>query len=122
MITLTTPAQLATVLGGTTKTNYDRFEITAIAYDLIAQSVSGMCRLVCSGNASAAPVPGSFFIPVANGLLMTVSLPTLPFLASITLTPAEQVAVQGWITAAQNTVEQGIVAVGAVTGTQASGL
>jgi hypothetical protein len=122
MIRLTNPIPVNTVLGSSSKTNYDTIELVSLNYDVVSQTIGGTCRVVCSGTPTAAPILGSYFIPTANGLAMSVSVPTLPFYAQILLDAAQQAVVQGWIQAAQNTVEAGLVAVGVVAGTQPNGL
>lgn len=122
MITLTTPAKVATVLGSSALTNYDRLDLITIHYDVLNKAISGQCQLVASGNAQATAIQGSFSIPTSGQAILTISIPTLPFYASIALTSAQQATVAGWIASAQNTVEAGLVSVGVAAGTQSAGV
>ena len=120
MITLTTPAQIATVLGSASKTNYDRMDVTTINYDVLNQNISGSCRIYSSVSPSSQTVFGNYSISAAGQV--QVSIPNLPFFASISLTAPQTTVVQGWISDAQNNVEGGLTSIGVVSGTQSSGV
>ncbi len=122
MITLTNTIPVTTVLGSGSKAAYDRLDIVTIHYDVIGKSVTGQCQLVSSAIAQAAPIQGVYSIPTSGQAILTVTIPTLPFYASVALTSPQQAVVQGWITSAQNTVEAGLISVAVVTGTQAPGV
>ena len=121
MITLTNPIAVTTILGSAGKTNYDRLDLLSINYDVANKNLQGQCALIASGSPQATPIPGAFNIPTTGSAILTLSIPTLPFYASLALTSGQQAAVQGWITAAQNQVEAGLVSVAVVTGTQSPG-
>ena len=121
MITLTNPVAVTTTLGASTKTNYDRLDLTSISMDVLNKNITGQCQLVASGTPGAAVIQGSYSIPTTGGAIMTVTIPSLPFYAQIALTSGQQAVVQGWISSTQNTVEAGIVSVAVVAGTQSSG-
>lgn len=121
MITLTTPIQVTAVLGSAGKTNYDRLNLTTIVYDVTNKNINGSCSLLATGAPAAAAIPGSYSIPTTGAAILTISIPTLLYAASLALTTAQQAAVQGWIGAAQNTVEAGLVSVNVVAGVQSAG-
>ena len=121
MITLTNPIQVTTVLGSTGKTSYDRLDLTTINYDVVNKNLSGQCVLLASGSPQAQTIQGNYNVPTTGSAILTVTIPTLPFYASIALTSPQQAVVQGWVTAAQNTVEAGLVSIGVVAGAQTPG-
>lgn len=121
MITLTNPIQVTTVLGSTSKTNYDKLDLTMLTYDVIGQQIVGSCRLSSSSASAATNIEGSFSIPASGGPL-TISIPNLPFFAALSLNSDQQAVVRDWITTAQNNVEGGLVGVGVVQGAQSTGL
>lgn len=119
MITLTNPIPVTTVLGSTGKTNYDRLILSMFTYDLAAKNISGHCSLTASGNANAAPIQGTFNIPSSG--TVTVTIPSLPFYASIVLTAPQTAVVLGWMASGQNAIEAGLVAIGLAAGLQSAG-
>jgi len=121
MITLTTSKAVTTVLGSASTTSYDRMNLVTIHYDVVNKNISGQCQLSSSAAPTATPIVGQYNIPTTGTAVMTVSIPNIPFYASIALTTPQQVAVAGWITTAQNTVEAGFVSVAVVAGVQSTG-
>ena len=119
MITLTNPIQVPTVLGSATKTSYDKLVMSMINYDVPAKVITGQCLLTATGNPAAMPIQGTFNIPSAGTL--TISIPSLSFYASAILSAPQTAAVQGWITAGQNSIEAGLLAIGLASGVQANG-
>jgi hypothetical protein len=121
MITLTNTIPVTTVLGSTNKTAYDRLRLTSIVYDVTNKSISGSCEIVVSTNAQAQAIQGSYTIPTTGAAILQVTIPSLPFYASLPLTTAQQATVAGWVQTAQNQVEGGLVAVGVIAGVQSAG-
>lgn len=120
MIILTTPKAVSTVLGGSTTVNYDKIVLMQATYDVINQQIAGQLKLVCSSDGSQQPLLGSYIIDAA-AQTVTVSFSQLPFQRTIVLTAAQVSTVQGWISAAQNQIEQGLINVGEIAGAQSSG-
>lgn len=122
MITLTTSEKITTVIGSAAQTTYDRFELTSITMDILGQVISGSCRLVSSGTPTAQAIQGSYAIPTTGSAQLQVSFPTASIFTQVALSPAQTAVVLGWITAAQNNIEGGLISVGAAAGVQAPGL
>jgi hypothetical protein len=121
MITLTNPAKVSTVLGSAALTNYDRLDLLTIVMDVANKSISGQCQLVSSGTPTATPIIGSYSIPTTGSAQLAISIPNIPFFATLPLTSAQQATVQNWVQTTQNTIESGLVAVGVVAGVQSTG-
>lgn len=121
MITLTTPLQVITTLGSSSRSLYDRLELVTIGMDVINKNINGTCQLVAS-TGGVPPIPGTYNMPTSGSAVMTISIPNALYFAEVTLTSTQQSTVQGWISSAQNNVEAGLISLGVVAGTQATGI
>lgn len=117
MITLTNSVQVTTTLGSASKTAYDKLSLLTMHYEIGAMTITGACKLFSSAAPSALDIQGSYSIDSVTGKL-TVSIPNLPFFASLTLSAGQKTTVQGWITSAQASIEGGMVTVGVIQGVQ----
>lgn len=123
MITLTTPAQINSVLGGTAPVDYNKLVIGPFTLNPTTGNVgvSGSLRLTSTAVPAMDPITGSLTVDIASGVLV-MSVPQLDFLRRVVLTGPQVTAVQTIITNAQNALETGIVNLGVVAGTQSSGV
>lgn len=120
MITLTTPSQINSVLGGNAPVGYDKLVITPITFDPIARTIRANLRLTSTANPGMEPVGGT--LAVSEGEV-TVSVEQINFRRRITpLTAGQQTSVRGMIADAQNSLESGLVGLGVVQGVQSSGV
>lgn len=122
MITLTTPIAVPNSLGGTSATNYDRMDILQILADPQASNISAKVKLYSSANPTQPEVDGQLTIAAQGNLQLVIQVPYFRFYAAVTLTSSAAAAVNGWIQALQNNIEQGLITEGVVTGTQATGV
>ena len=120
MITLTTPAQINSVLGGSTTVAYDHLVLSPVSHDPQALTITGTIRMTSTASPDMQAITGSLTANASTGKL-EVSVQQLDFYRRVTLSPAEIQAVIGMITAAQNAVEAGLVGMGMIAGTQATG-
>lgn len=118
MITLSTPPAVKSVLGGNTLVNYDKFVLSQITYEPVTLRVSGSVRLTSTASPEMTPLLGSFVIV---GSILEITVKDLDFYRRVTLSGAQNTTVLGYITAAQNQLESGMVGLGIVAGTQATG-
>jgi hypothetical protein len=122
MITLTTPVQVATVLGSPNTVPYQKLDFTTASLDMTAKSISGSCLLISTSNPTSPPIPGSYTITTQGTPQAALTMPDLSFYTTVTLTGPQQTAVSGWIAGFQNNVEAGVVSIAMVAGTQSAGL
>jgi hypothetical protein len=120
MITLTTPAQVNSVLGGSTLVAYDHLVLSPLSHDPMALTITGTIRLTSSASPDMQAITGSLSVNASTGKL-EVSVQQLDFYRRVTLDPTAIQAVIGMIQAAQNAVEQGLVGLGVIAGTQSTG-
>lgn len=122
MITLTTPQTVKTVLGGSATVGYDKVVLTQITYDPVQQTIRAGVILSASADASQTPLQGSLLIIAQGTGSVELQIGDILFRRKLNLTAAQQTAVQGWITASQNQVEQGLVSIGLISGNQSNGV
>lgn len=121
MITLTSPATINSVLGGNAPISYDKFVLTSITYDTVNKHVSARVSITSTGNPDMQAVDGSMTINCITAKL-TIQVPQLDFYRQVTLTgPQNTFVTDNVIRASQNTLEAGLVSLGVVAGTQATG-
>jgi len=120
MITLTSPRSIQATLGSAAVTNYDKFILSQITYDVVLKTVSGLVRLTASATPTAQPITGRFNID-RDGVL-TLEIEQTDIYHRRVLTAGEKTAVDGYITAAQNSLEQGMAGLAVVVGTQTTGI
>lgn len=121
MITLTNPTLINTVLGGTAQVGYDKFVLSSIIYDPVAMALRSTVRITVSAQPNMQPITGSLSVNCATAVL-TIEVPQLDFYRQITLTGPQNDTVMTQIRNAQNALEAGLVSLGVVLGTQATGV
>ena len=119
MITLTTPPEIKTVIGGNTTTNYEKFVLSQITYDTPAKTVNGLIRLTSTTAPDMTPMIGRFKI---QGLTLEVEVEQLDLYRRVTLTAGQRTSVDDLITAAQSALENGFVSLGIAAGVQSAGV
>lgn len=122
MITLTTPPEINSVLGGTAPVAYNKLVLGPFTLDpvTLASGVRGTVRLTSTGSPTMQPITGNLFINASTGVL-TIEVAQLDFYRQIQLSGAQLTSVQNIITNAQNSLEAGLVSLGVIAGTQSTG-
>lgn len=121
MITLTTPPQVNSVLGGSAPINYDKLVIGPFTMDGVAQTIRATVRLTSTTTPSMAPITGTLTIQVpASELIIEVG--QLDFYRRIVLSGPQNTSVLGQIETAQAQIENGLVSLGIVAGTRSAGV
>ena len=120
MITLTNPKAINVVLGGTAMVDYDKFVLSSITHNPVAMIINAAIRITSTTDPNMQAISGSLSINTASAVL-TIEVPQLDFYRQISLTGPQNNAVQTIIRDAQNDLENGLISVGVVDGTQAPG-
>jgi hypothetical protein len=119
MITLTTPPQVNTILGGTSLVGYDKLVLTPMTLDPVTGTVQATVRLTSTSQPAMQPLTGR--LTIASGLL-TIDAAPAGFFRQVQLSVGQINSVNTIITNAQNALEAGLVSLGVVAGTQATGV
>lgn len=120
MITLTTPAQINSVLGGNAPVAYDKLVTTPLSFDPVNQAITGQLRLTSTANATMQPITGTLRISVPNAELI-IEVAQLDFYRRIVLSSPQNDAVLAIIETAQKGVEDGLVSLGVIQGVRSAG-
>lgn len=121
MITLTTPPEVNSVLGGAAKTAYDRFVLSSLTYSPRNKTLTATIEILVSVDAQMSPITGSLNIDL-NTKYLQITVSQLDFYRRVLLTNAQITTVQGWIDGVQAQVESGLVSLGLIAGVQAPGV
>ena len=121
MITLTIPAQINSVLGGSVLVDYEKQVIAPFTFDPIMQTVSGRLKLTSTSNPDMQEITGSLSIDCARALLI-VEVAQLDFYKRVAMTGPQNTAALTIIANAQNALEAGLVSLGVIAGTQTAGV
>lgn len=120
MITLTTPAQINSVLGGNAPVGYNHLVLVPFTMDPLTLIVTGSLRLTSTTNPEMQPISGSLRINASSGELI-VQVEQLDFYRRIQLSAPQITSVRTIISNAQNALESGLVSLGVISGTQSTG-
>lgn len=120
MITLTTPAQINSVLGGSVPVAYDHLIVSPLTHDPMALTVTGTIRMTSTAAPDMQPITGRLTVNASSGVL-EVEVGQLDFYRRIRLSAPQITAVNTMISNAQNAVEAGLVGMGVIAGTQSTG-
>ncbi len=120
MITLTTPAQINTVLGGNSPVAYNKLVIGPFTFDSAALTVTGALKLTSTGSPEMQAIPGTLTITTSTARL-EIAVPQLDFYRRVALTGPQNAAVQGIVRDAQNALENGLISLGVIAGVQSLG-
>lgn len=123
MITLTTPAQINSVLGGSAPVSYGKLVLTPVTIDPVALTIAGTLRLTSVGSPDMQPIVGrmNFRSDGSNGVL-EVEVAQLDFYRRIRVEGAQHAAVLNIIGTVQGSIESGLVNLGVIAGTQGGGV
>jgi|JI10StandDraft_1071094.scaffolds.fasta_scaffold02807_25 hypothetical protein len=119
MITLSTPPQLKTVLGGAGSTAYDKFYLSQIVYDTDRGTINGLGKMTSTTSPDAPVLDARYHI---SGGILEIDVERLNFLARVKMNAGALAAVAAMIAAAQSALEQGMIDLGALSGTQKAGV
>lgn len=120
MITLTTPPQINSVLGGSAPVPYNRLVIGPFTLDPSTLLVTGVIKLTATGSPQMQPITGTLRINNSTGVL-TIEVTQLDFYRQVQLSGAQITSVNTIITNAQNALESGLVSLGVIAGSQSTG-
>jgi hypothetical protein len=120
MITLNTPPQINSVLGGSAPVGYDKLVISQFTFISATQEVAGNLTLTSTAQPEMSAIAGTLRIIVATARL-EVSVPQLDFFRRVALTGPQNTAVQNIVRDAQNALESGLISLGVISGTQQTG-
>lgn len=123
MITLTTPPQINSVLGGTAPVGYDKLVVGPFTMDPVNQTVLGQLRLTSTANPSMQAITGSLSISVPRAELI-VDVPQLDFYRRIVTSAAQNTSILNMIETSQAQIENGLVSPGiaVVQGVRSAGV
>lgn len=123
MITLTTPEQIRSKIGATTKISYERMSVTRFAVVIEEAIVSGEVRFTSTSTPGAQPLYGEFRMKGTGATVEAVILAKDAAMFPRTALSAPQAAaVVAAISAMQAQIENGIIAFSLVDGVRADGL
>ena len=120
MITLTTPAQINSVLGGNAPISYNKLVIGPFTMDPITMQVSGQLRLTSTANPDMPVITGKLLVNTSTSVL-EVEVIQLDFYRRVLLSGPQNDAVQLQIRNAQNALESGLITLGVIAGVQSTG-
>src|SRR5688572_7241082 len=98
MITLTTPAQINSVLGGNAPVGYDKLVLSPFTMDPVQGTVHGTLRLTSNASPDMQAITGTLSIV---GSTLIVEVAQLDFYRRITLSAGQRTSVTGIIANAQ---------------------
>lgn len=121
MITLTTPPDVNSVLGGNTPVSYQKLVISPFTFDPVNFAITANVRLTSTTVPAMTPIVGLLTVNVSSGVL-EMQVQQLDFYRRVQLSGGQITAVQTIVTNAQNALEAGIVSLAIVAGTQSAGV
>jgi hypothetical protein len=120
MITLTTPANINSVLGGNVPVAYNRLVLSPSTMDPQTLLITGVLKLTSSAVPTMQAITGSLTINNSSGVL-EIAVQQLDFYRRIQLSGPQITSVNTIIGNAQNALESGLVSLGVIAGTQSAG-
>lgn len=120
MITLTTPAEINSVLGGTAPVPYNKLVVAPLRFDAVNQTITGDLRLTATSNASMQPITGNLRISVP-GAELVIEVAQLDFYRRVVTSGAQNTAILAIIETAQKGIEDGLVSLGVIAGVRSAG-
>ena len=121
MITLTTPAQINSVLGGNAPISYNKLVISPFRFDPINKRVDASVQVLSTANPEMQNLDGNLSIDYNTGVLI-VSVAQIDFYRRVVLTAGQMAAINTVVQNAQNALESGLVTLGVIAGTQSTGV
>jgi hypothetical protein len=121
VITLTLPAVVNSVLGGTGPINYNKFVLSYLTYDTVSKIVTSRILISSTANPEMQAIEGTMTINTTSAKL-TIAVPQLDFYRQVVLTAPQNAFVSdSVIVSSQNTIEAGLISLGVVAGVQSTG-
>lgn len=121
MITLTTPHEINSVLGGTAPVPYNKLVLGPFTMDGVTQTINGTLRLTSTTNPTMQPITGRLQISVPAAEVI-VEVAQLDFYRRIVTTSPQNTSILNQIEAAQAQLENGLISLGVVAGTRSAGV
>jgi hypothetical protein len=121
MITLTTPAEINSVLGGNVPVSYNKLVVSPFTMDAVAQTVSASLRLTSTTAPTMQPIVGTLRVSVPASELV-IEVGQLDFYRRVVLSGAQNTALLGNIETAQAALENGLVTLAVIAGTRSAGV
>lgn len=121
MITLTTPNQINSVLGGNAPIAYNKLVLGPFTMDGVLQTITGVLRMTSTANPTMQPITGTVRINVP-GAEVIIEVPQLDFYRRVVTSGAQNTAIIAQIEAAQAQVENGLITLGVIAGVRAAGV
>ena len=123
MITLTTPAIVNSVLGGSVPVNYDKFALTSLTHDPVNMRISCFIAMTSTASPDMQAITGSMTVSATGSQgVLEFEVRQLDFYRRVRLTAEQAPAVLTMILNAQTAVETGLIGLGIVVGTQTEGV
>jgi hypothetical protein len=120
MITLTNAPLINSILGGVATVAYDKLILSAITHDPVTMTTNARIKITSTAEPTMQAVYGTLLINTATAVL-TIEVQQLDFYRQITLTGPQNTTAQSFITNTQNALEDGLITLGVIDGTQAVG-
>ena len=120
MITLTTPHDINSILGGNAPVPYNKLVISPFTMDPVGQSLAGTLRLTSTTTPSMQPITGTLRVG-ATAAELIIEVPQLDFYRRLDLTGPQRTAILNQIEAAQAQLENGLVLLGVIAGIRSTG-
>lgn len=121
MITLTTAAEINSVLGGNVPVAYNKMVISPFTMDGVNQTVTAQVRITSTAVPTMQPINGTLRISVPSSELI-IEVSQLDFYRRVVLTSAQNTSVLNQIETAQAALENGLLNLGVVSGTRSAGV
>ncbi len=122
MITLTDSKQVNSILGNNAAlVNYNRFVLHPITWHTKSAQVTAGIVLTSTVSPDMTPIAGALNINLTTGVL-EIGIGQVDFFRRVTLSGPQISTVQGWMNSSQNSLEQGLIDIAAIAGTQSVGV
>lgn len=121
MITLSIASVINSVLGANSPVNYDKVVLSPITIQPIQRVIQGSLNLTSTASPNMQAVVGTFTVDLV-GATCSIFISQLNFQRRIVLTGPQVSAAQTIINDTQNSVENGLISLGLISGTQAAGV
>jgi len=120
MITLSTAPVINSVIGGNAPINYDKFVINSLSFDTESKNINATVKITSTTNPDMTALSGKLTISFA-GAIAELQVAQLDFYRRIRLSGPQQNAVATLVSDCQDSLENGLLSLGLVAGTQATG-
>jgi hypothetical protein len=122
MITLTTPPQVNTVVGGSMLVSFGKFVISPFRFDALNKRVDASIVITSTTDPQQSNLSGNLTIDYNTGGSLLLAIDQLDIRRRINLTAGQINAIAAVVNSAQDSLEAGLISLGLVAGTQSSGV